>query len=404
MKINKKHNAWWGPPKNFSTNFEERKVSWLELFYDLVYVIAIAKITHHLSEHLNFSSLLNYIYFFIMIFWGWLNGSLYHDLHASTGLRTRLMTLWQMLIVAALVITIDSPPDHFVFNVTIVIMIMQLFITYLWWSVGIYDKNHRKLNRPYTIIYLLSFGLMFATLFLEQPYVRIVFYTTLFLNYLPPFLTHTLLKTESMEFNLSQSMSERLGLFTIIVFGEVISGVINGVSELHDLSFQVWVNFSLAIIIVFALWWIFFTLISDRKCKPGFVNSSLLEMLYVPTLIALGLIGMAFGGLFESFDQLESTVFSLKDIFGFSLCLFLLGINLMMLILEYPVQYAGLKKRTQLILYAGLILVLVLTVIDLKVSLFVYLIFILSIILFIILLLNYNWYSKYSSDKVSQEG
>ncbi len=27
---------WWGPPKNFSERKNERKISWLELFYDLV--------------------------------------------------------------------------------------------------------------------------------------------------------------------------------------------------------------------------------------------------------------------------------------------------------------------------------------------------------------------------------
>lgn len=317
MKLNIKSNTWWGPPRNFSAELEDRKVSWLELFYDLVYVIAIAKITHHLSEHLNLLSLGDYIYFFTMIFWGWLNGSLHHDLHASSGLRTRLMTLWQMLIVSALVITLGSPPDHIVFNVTIVIMVLQLYITYLWWSVGIYDKYHRRLNRPYTILYLLSFGLMLTTLFLEQPYIRIVFFVTLILNYLPPFVSHKLVTKDSLQINLSSSMSERLGLFTIIVFGEVITGVISGVSGLHDLSVLTWVNFSLAIIIVFTLWWIFFTLTSDRLCKPGMVNSSILAILYVPTLIGLGLMGMAFGGLFEGDIHAGSQWLSQKTIFWF---------------------------------------------------------------------------------------
>jgi low temperature requirement protein LtrA len=26
----------WGPPKKFDPHFEERRISWLELFYDLV--------------------------------------------------------------------------------------------------------------------------------------------------------------------------------------------------------------------------------------------------------------------------------------------------------------------------------------------------------------------------------
>ncbi|MCB0707379.1 MAG: low temperature requirement protein A [Saprospiraceae bacterium] len=402
MKINVRSNTWWGPPKKFSAENEERKVSWLELFYDLVYVLAIAKITHHLAEHLSLSSLSQFFFFFTLIFWGWLNGSLYHDLHGSSGLRTRLMTLWQMLIVAALVITLDSPEEQLVFNVTIVLLVMQLYITYLWWSVGFYDRSHRRLNRPYTILFLASFGLMFSTFYLEQPYIQIAFYSALLLNYLPPFITHFLLRRDSMALRLSASMSERLGLFTIIVFGEVIAGIINGVGALPDLNIQSWVNFTLAVIIVFALWWLFFTLVSDRTCKPGFLNSSLLEMLYIPTLIALGLIGMSFSGIFENYDHHDAHFISQKEIFGYALCLFLLGINFMMYFLEYPPQYVRLRNRAQLIIYAAIGLILIVTLLDLNVSLFYYLLIILSFILGIIALLNYNWYAIFSEGQQKQ--
>src|SRR5882757_6657392 len=109
-------NIWWGPPKKFATTFNERKISWLELFYDLVYVIAISKITHQLAYHPGFSGLLDYVYLFSMIFWGWLNGSMYHDLHSSPGIRTRLITLWQMMIVAALIVTLSGRPETIIYR------------------------------------------------------------------------------------------------------------------------------------------------------------------------------------------------------------------------------------------------------------------------------------------------
>ena len=131
-----KNSVWWGPPKKFDPHFEERRISWLELFYDLVYVIAISRITHHLAIHFTFEGFLEYACLFILVFWGWLNGSLYYDIHGTEGLRTRLMTLWQVMIIAALAVTIDQPIPKWYFNTTVVLMIMQLYITYLWWSVG----------------------------------------------------------------------------------------------------------------------------------------------------------------------------------------------------------------------------------------------------------------------------
>jgi low temperature requirement protein LtrA len=55
---------WWGPPKNFDQRKNERKISWLELFYDLVYVAAIAQLTHHLASHPTWSNLGFGFYYF----------------------------------------------------------------------------------------------------------------------------------------------------------------------------------------------------------------------------------------------------------------------------------------------------------------------------------------------------
>lgn len=401
MKIQSK--AWWGAPRKFSTETIDRKVSWLELFYDLVYVIAIAKITHQFSENMNVSGFLDYLYFFIMIFWGWLNGSLYHDLHGSEGLRTRLMTLCQMLIVASLVIVIGNQSENLVQHVIIVIIAMQLLITYMWYSVGFYDKNHRKLRSPYILYYLISLALMFTTFFLDQTWLRIVFFATLFLNYCPPFITHRRFSEEAGKINLSSSMTERLGLFTIIIFGEVIAGVINGVGELHDLTFSIWVNFVLAIFIVFALWWMFFTLVADRPCKPGFLNGSLLEVLYIPTLISLGLIGLSFHGMFDSVEHGAFHFLTMREIFGHALCLFILGMITMPFLLEYPIAYAYLRRRVQLILLGGLVVVFTITMLNLHLSLLAFLGLMLVIILTIILLLNYNWYSSQSEKTKPKE-
>lgn len=324
-----------------------------------------------------------------MIFWGWQNGSQYHDLHGTTGLRTILMTLWQMLIVSALVVTIGSSPENLLFNVTIAVMALQLFITYLWWSVGIYDKEHRKLSKPYIFFYLTSFAFMVLTLFLEQPYLRIVFYITLVLNFIPPFIVHHILKRKNLDFSLSASMTERLGLFTIIIFGEVVLGVINGVSALKQINIQIGVNFVLSILIVFSLWWLFFRLVSDRPCKKGFLKSNIMQLFYIPTLMALGIIGVAFSSLFESGFQPENEqALLIKMGFGFAISIFLLGINILLNYLEYPVEFVVLKKKIHQIFYVMIIVFVVFTLIKIDLSLQAYLGTILFILLIGIIALN----------------
>ena len=64
-------NLWWGPPKNFAERKHERKISWLELFYDLVYVAAISQLTHHLAEHPSWHEAAYSFLLFALIFWSW---------------------------------------------------------------------------------------------------------------------------------------------------------------------------------------------------------------------------------------------------------------------------------------------------------------------------------------------
>ena len=391
--MEKKYNIWWGPPRKFSNHFEERKISWLELFFDLVYAIVISRTTHWLAVNNTPGGILDYAYLIIIVFWGWYNGSQYYDLHGTPGIRTRLMTLWQMMAVAALAVTLYSPSDKAVGGATIAIAVLQFFITYLWWSVGIYDKKHRKYNTPYTVCYLAAFVLIIATLFIPQPYKRILFWITLVLNFVPPFISSRILKEHNSDFSLSSSMIERLGLFTIIVFGEAILGVINGMNNVIDSNTTAWLCFGLGILVVFSLWWIFFALIADRNSQKGLVKGTFISMIYIVTLASLGMIGASFPGLMNDLKPGANEIVSAsRTIFSISIALFLFSIVMLSRHLVYPKEYHGGKRPIQLLLLCAGLLSLAVTILLPALSLILYLLCIFLLLVFIIVIITRSWF------------
>ena len=404
MSSTKGSPAWWGPPKKFDPRFQERKISWLELFYDLVYVIAISKITQHLGSHISFTGFLEYSYFFMLIFWGWLNGSLYHDLHGTEGLRTRLMTLWQVMIIAALSIAISQTSGKSFAHTTIAFMVMQVYITYQWWAVGIYDKEHRKYNRPYTVLYMISFALLWLSLYLPDSYANLVFPLVILFNYSPPFITTRVLRRSSLDLSLSSSMAERLGLFTIIVFGEVVLGVVNGISIIPGLNFSAWLKFAVSLSIVFSLWWIFFTLTSNREVKKGFIKASMLELLYIPTLMSLGIIAASFTYLFELDINPGIQPGSLYKAFGFALAANLTGIGLIMGLLEYPATVNPIKKRVRASLFVTAVVFFLLALFNIQLDTLYYLLTVLGILIIEIFYLNSLYYNLNISESQLEEG
>jgi len=395
MKIDIASSAWWGAPKKFDREIKERRISWLELFFDLVYVIAIGRITHHLANHISVSGFFEYASLFILIYWGWLNGSLYHDLHGNEGLRTQLITLWQMMIIAAFAITTEQSSGKPYFNMTIALMIMQFYITYLWWSVGFYDKSHRRYSRPYVILYLLAMALMGLSLYVSAQWLKVIVPLVIICNYTPEFIASRLLRRSSLDLNLSPSMSERLGLFTIIIFGEVVLGVVNGISEMDISNFYSWLNFSFASTIVFLLWWIFFTLTSNREAKKGFVNATLLELLYIPTLISLGLIAASLSGLFKDDTH------SLQKLFSYAIAGFLIGISLMTGLLEIPEKFNSIIKpvRRSLLITASVFIIG--SLLNVAIDSLYYLVVVIVILIAEISFLNSTYYRFVNQEKIT---
>jgi low temperature requirement protein LtrA len=389
MRLKNLSNAWWGPPKKFNTEQRSRRVSWLELFYDLVYIIAVSKITRHFAQNISPGGLLEYACLFVLIYWGWLNGSLHHDLHGNQGLRTRLVTLWQMLIVAALAIMLDKSEHHDYRVITMVLMMMQAYIIYLWWSVGLYDKGHRRYSWPYTSLYLVSLAVMTLSLFADHWWLRLFVPLIFVCNYLPPFISHILLRKSKQRLDLSGSMFERLGLFTIIIFGELVLGVVNGMVEVTKLDFATWLNFGLAVGLVFGLWWIFFTMIARREAKKNFARASLLELLYIPALIALGFLAAGFPTFFVAVDS-----YALQHLFGYGIAAFLACISLMIGLLGFPAEFDTIIRRMRLSIFITAILFLALSVMKLRLSSTGYLITAIVLQNLEIIYLNFVYYRQ----------
>ena len=386
-------NIWWGPPRKFTIQQSERKISWLELFYDLVYVIVIARITHILASHTDWHGLNDFFYLFLMAFWGWANGSQYHELHGSPGIRTRFMTLWQMMAVAILAVSLNSPPEFLFLRTTVALVILQGYITYLWWSVGIYDKEHRRLSRPYIGCYLAGFILLVINLFTSGILRSIIFWIIPFLNFLPPFFRQFRRDSQFAEFNLSPGMTERLGLITIIVFGENILGVINGINDGGRISFLTWLTFGIGILIVFLLWWIYFSIVADREVHKGFWRAQLFILSFIPILASLGAVGATFSVVMEGNNRIaDHHVEMARIIFGVGLAIFLWSVVGISKMLIYPPSYDVPKQLIQRLMTIGGIFILGIHLFCLHVDLLYVFIGTFIVLLLIVIKLVISWF------------
>ena len=304
---NKKNNLWWGPPRNFAERKQQRKISWLELFFDLAYVAAISQLTHHIAEHPSWQETAFSLLLFSLIFWSWVNASQYYDLHGNDSIRTRLMTFWQMLAVTSVAITMQDIFEGHHHSFVICFSFIQVLVTYLWWSVGLYDPSHRVFNKFYTFNYLLALALLIVSWFTSFQTATILWIFVLILN-LTPGLTgaRTIVKVireRGQVFSASETLVERFGLFTIIVLTESILGTVSGITRVKDQHPIVWIAFILGILIAFLLWSLYFDMTSEQETKPGYSYLQLLVFLHFPLLASLGIVGACIKVLLGSVQE-----------------------------------------------------------------------------------------------------
>ena len=359
-------NIWWGPPRSINEKLHERKISWLELFYDLVYVAAVAQITGYLASYMSWAAVGNAFFIFALLFWSWLNGSNYHDLHGSTGIRTRLLTLWQMLAIAAVSITLPELFAGYHKPFAISFAVVQAIITYLWFSVGYYDKDHRKLNRNYTIFYSLALICIVASAFVDFTTAYILWGIAAILNYSVVVIAWPVTVREmakrGLTYQTSASIVERLGLFTIIVLGENILGIIHGIAHVEQKTQEVWFAFLLGIVIIFLLWWIFFDITGDSEVKPGYGNFLSFNFIHLPLLGAFAISGAAIRVLMEQLGHHETP--EIKLVFGYALVIILLCIALSTRIMVIEPEEKKVMGRLVLLIILTCVAITIITILS----------------------------------------
>ena len=259
------------PPRAHGQILQDRTVSNLELFYDLAYVAVIAQASHHLAEHVSLIGFLEFAVIFSMLWFAWFNGSLYVELHGREDGRTRLLVFLQMGILALLAVFTGDAAGATGPQFALVYAAFLALLGWAWYSIRELDRTERPEFLRITAFYvggmILSTVVVGATAFLGDSW-RLVLWTVFLVGWIGFILMGSRGNARQAEGIVpTESLVERFGLFTIIVLGEVILGVVTGLSAAGADALTIATG-SLAMVIGFGFWWIYFDLVGRRLPRP----------------------------------------------------------------------------------------------------------------------------------------
>lgn len=290
---------FWRPPRAHGEVMLDRRVSYLELLYDLVYVAVISQAASQLASDISAQRFLEFAVVFGLIWIAWVNGSLYLELHGREDGRTRSFVFLQMGILALLAVFTGSAANESGAQFALTYVAFLAVLVWLWNSVRRLDApDVARVTKQYSVGLLLSAALILASAFLP-PDMRLVVWAAFILLWVGAMLALSL-RSRSFSIGLTptHSMVERFGLFTIIVLGEVVIGVVDGLSHAEQDAITVGTGI-LSLGIGLGFWWIYFDITGGKVPRNEGRAIATWILTHLPITLAIAAAGASMVGLIE---------------------------------------------------------------------------------------------------------
>jgi low temperature requirement protein LtrA len=272
---------------------EERRATWLELFFDLIFVVAIAQLAHNFSADFTLMGLAKLAVLFIPVWWCWVGATFYDTRFDNDGLVDRLITLLQMAITATIAANIHHGLDTSSVGFALSYVAFRGVLICQYLHAGYHVPQARELVNWFASGFTISIIFWLASVFVPLPWRFAFWGLGLIIDFATPLTAGT--RVIKVPPNMAHT-TERIGLFTIIVLGESIVAVVGGVSE------REWTPISIAIAllglsIAFSFWWMYFDTVDQsplHAMKQGKMKISL-NWLYSHLPLAIGLTATGVG-------------------------------------------------------------------------------------------------------------
>lgn len=267
---------------------DERSATWLELFFDLIFVVAVGKVTHVLAHshhgHLDAGTWWKFPLMLLPIWWIWMIHTNWANLYDRDSKPQRAMTLVVMLllIILSTAITTNWTIAYPVFNFSY--FAIRLCFVALYWA-------YRHSHSDYVGFALYrSFGMLVAacisasSFYFPEPERYFVFFVGIGVDMLIPYLQSRFGSCPAVH---SEHLIERMGLLIIILMGESVITLSAGLAGVE----WTWESGGAALtgaVMIGAAWWIYFDSYHRLALRDGKLQSGL-ALAYPHFLTCMGL-------------------------------------------------------------------------------------------------------------------
>jgi low temperature requirement protein LtrA len=248
-----------------TSGVHDRKVTWVELFFDLIFVAAVSQVAAPLHEHYSLAELARFTPLFVLIWWAWTGHTLFSTRFSTDDAVQRVLTLAQVFAVAVMAANAKDALDSRSsagFAAAYAGVRLVLVAQYL-------RARHIREARPLTTRYLTGHGsaalLWLLSALVPTPTRFWIWGIAFVIDLGTPWLA---VRHSAKIPHDPSHLPERFGLFTLILLGEAVVAVMRGMESQENWPAQAAISAIAGMAALFLICWWYFDGASGAAAQP----------------------------------------------------------------------------------------------------------------------------------------
>jgi low temperature requirement protein LtrA len=265
-----------------------RQATWAELFFDLIFVVAVAQLATWLVDNVTWRGAVIYVFAYVPVWFSWIAATFYSNRFDTDDLSQRLITFAQMLTVAGMAASVaESAAIPFAISVGLFRLLIVASYVRVRWSL----PEVRPFATRMIVIMTVSSVFWFSSVFFVGDTRLAIWAVAIGLELGVALIRSTRRRAAAIPFHFDH-LIERFGLFTIIVLGETVLAVVIGVAHAHWVASAV-VFAAIGLTMSFSLWWIYFEVVTGAPLRNiGGFRPIVWVYTHAPLVMAITALGV----------------------------------------------------------------------------------------------------------------
>ena len=244
-----------------------KRVSWVELYLDLVFVLAVAQLAHLMVAEPETHSVWTALGLFITLWWTWIGFTVLYNRRGDDDVSSRLLFLVASVPVGIAAVAIEPASNGDVAVFALAMAAVRVVLAF-----GFAAGSKDLLNLRSSRAYLMS-AVLFVISAVSPRWLRFAMWVVAIASESRPLLNedreamHRLRRERDFaaaapddprEALDAHHFAERFGLFLIILIGEVVVEAGQTSAAAHVDTTGGWAALGAAMVLAAALWWLYF--------------------------------------------------------------------------------------------------------------------------------------------------